>query len=218
MKKLAIVVMMIAIATFMAAAMASADGHGYHSWGIDGEYAMTGPGSCLYSHSAFDPTKHTLPATADNWIASKLTEGTWTFERDGTGKAQYNLHGIAASQAAFPTATGDTDAISFEFTYTIADDGTITGELVPGTYVDTFVKGPYAGLGLWSTFDQLSFFGRVSTDHKTLTLNSANEVQKADIFKITSGGTVHVGTLYEICNYGRVLIRVSDEESSMEHR
>jgi hypothetical protein len=205
MKKLAVVAIMTAIATFMAAAMASADDH--HSNDIQGDYAMTGPGSCLYSRVPFN-TNLTLP-DSNNWIASKLTVGTWTFERDRTGKAQYMLYGIATSQAAFPTATGDSDAVSFEFTYTVTEDGTITGELKPGTYVDTFVKGPFAGLGLWSTFDKLSFFGMVSTDHKTLTLNSASEVQTATVFKGTS--TTPLATLYEICNYGRILIRVSDE-------
>jgi hypothetical protein len=212
MRRLAVIVMMIAIATFMAAPMASAGGHGHHSWGIQGEYAMTGPGSCLYSRVPFKDN-HTAPDPNNSWIASKLTEGTWTFERHGEGRAQYNLHGIAGPQApAFPTATGDTDAISFEFTYTITDDGMITGKLKPGTYLDTFVKGPYAGLGLWSTFDQLSFFGTVSPDHKTLMLNSANEVQTADVFKTTTAGTVHITTLYEICNYGRILIRVDEDE------
>ena len=212
MKKLAVVVMTIAIATFMAAPMASANGHGHHSWGIQGEYAMTGPGSCLFSRVPF-ADNHTAPEPNNSWIASKLTEGTWTFERGGTGKAQYNLHGIAGPQApAFPTATGDTDAISFDFTYTITDDGMITGEMVFGTYLDTFVKGPFAGLGLWGTFDKLSFFGRVSTDHKTLTLNSANEVQRADVFSTIDGVTKHAATLYEICNYGRILIRVDEDE------
>ena len=209
MKKLAVIVMMIATVTFMAAAMASAGGHGHHSWGIQGEYAMTGPGSCLYSRVPFNDN-HQAPDPSNSWIAFKLTEGTWTFERHGTGKAQYNLHGIAASQApAFPLATGDTDAISFEFTYTITDDGMITGELVPGTYLDTFVKGPLASSGYWSTFDKLSFFGRVSTDHKTLMLNSANEVQTATIYL---GTTTNTRTLYEICNYGRILIRVDEDE------
>ena len=204
MKKLAAVVMMIAIAAFMAAGMASADGH--QGWGIDGEYAMTGPGSCLYSRVPFN-ANHTAPDPNNSWISSKLTVGTWTFERDGTGKAQYTLYGIAGPQApAFPTATGDADAISFDFTYTITDDGKITGELVPGTYVDTFVEGPFAGLGYWSTFDKLSFFGRISTDHKTLMLNSANEVQTATVF-LTPPET---RTLYEICNYGRILIRVGE--------
>ncbi len=211
MKKLAVVVMMIAMATFMATAMASADDHAW--WDIHGKYAMTGPGSCLYSRVPFNPNltvpTPTPPSPANNWIASKLTVGTWTFERDGTGKAEYTLNGIATSQAAFPTATGDTDAVSFEFTYTVAPDGTITGELKPGTYVDTFVIGPYAGLGLWSTFDKLSFFGTVARDHKTLTLNSASEVQTASVY-IGTTPPVYVESLYEICNYGRVLIRVDE--------
>jgi hypothetical protein len=208
MKKLGVLVMMIAIATFMAAPMASADGHGHHSWGIQGEYAMTGPGSCLYSRVPFNDKHQALDPT-NSWIASKLTEGTWTFERHGKGKAQYTLYGIAAPQPAFNNiGVGDSDAVSFEFTYTVMDDGTITGELVPGTYVDTFLTGPSAGNGWWSTFDKLSFFGMVSRDHKTLTLNSANEIQTATIFFSSTSSRL----LYEICNYGRTLIRVDEDE------
>ena len=127
MKKLAVVAVMTAIATFMAVPMASAANV---KNAIKGDYATTGPGSCLYSRSPFNANL-TLP-DSNNWIASKLAVGTWTFEKDGTGNAQFTVYGIATSQPAFPTATGDSSGISFEFTYTIANDGTITGEMTPG--------------------------------------------------------------------------------------
>ncbi|MFI5340490.1 MAG: hypothetical protein ACHQ7N_11710 [Candidatus Methylomirabilales bacterium] len=203
MKKLAAVVMMITMATFMVAAMASADDD--HGRGFHGQYAMTGPGACLYSLSPFSSIL-TLPGGND-WIASKLAVGTWTFERKGTGKAEITVYGIAAPQAAFPTGTGDSSALSWEFTYTVAADGTITGELMPGTFLGTYVTGPNAGYGLSYTVDTLSFFGTVSPDHKTLTLNSANEVQT---FVVYNSSGAPVKTLYAICNYGRVLVRTGE--------
>lgn len=55
-----------------------------------------------------------------------------------------------------------------------------------------------------------SLNGMVSSDHKTLTLASENEYRKYDLYSPT--GTLLGLKLYAICNYGRVLIRVSDQD------
>ena len=83
-----------------------------------------------------------------------------------------------------------------------------------GSYLATFETGPltgntftlqglaYLGTPPVLTPQALSFSGKVSTDHKTLTLDSANQIQKVSV----SNGV----TNYQICNVGRVLIRVSE--------
>jgi hypothetical protein len=190
MKKLAVVVMMIAIATFMAAAMASADDH--DGWGIHGQYAMTGAGTCIYAPGGFNA--NFTPIGPTNWSASNMVQGSWTFKRHGKGTTSGKLFGTAATPFAVPNATSI--EFAFDFTYTVTDDGTIAVEMVPGTFLATALTGPSAGLTY--TVDIYSFVGMVSPDHKTLTLNNANEVQTLSL----SNGT----TNHAICNIARVLI------------
>jgi hypothetical protein len=205
MRKLAVIVMMIALATVLPVTMASADDH-HHWWGIQGTYATTGPGACLYSLSGFN-SDLTVPSGGVSWIASKLAVGTWTFNRNGTGRAQDTVYGIAGPPYSSPT--GDSAEISYDFTYSVAHDGTITVEMLPGTFVGTYATGPNAGKEPPRTFivDKFLSFGKVSTDHKTLTLNSANEVQTFTIYR---PDLVNQLLVPAICNYGRVLIRVSE--------
>jgi hypothetical protein len=89
MKKLAVVVMMTAVATFMPAAMASAEHHDW--WGIHGEYAMIAAGSCLHSTLGFN-TDLTPKTGSVVWGAPVMTEGIWTFEHDGTGVVSLTNH------------------------------------------------------------------------------------------------------------------------------
>jgi len=203
MKKLAVFVMIPGL-VLMALAMASAEDH--HKWGIQGEYAGTGPGACLYSLSGFNADL-TVPAGGYSWIASKLLAESWTFNHNGTGKAQDTVYGIAGPP--YSTPTGDAAVISYDFTYTVAHDGTIAVEMVPGTFVGTYATGPNAGKDPPRSFvvDKLSAFGKVSTDHKTLSLYSANEVQTFTISRPDLGNQLVVPA---ICNYGRTLIRVDE--------
>lgn len=123
MKKQASVMMMIAITTFMAVAMTSADGN--HHWrGIHGDYAMTAIGSCLHSYQEFTgPIPGFLGIPPDVWGGSNMAQAIWTFERDGTGKVEGHnnttfappnpieppppIQGVGVGQGTF----------SFDFTY-----------------------------------------------------------------------------------------------------
>ena len=71
MKKLAVLMMIPALAMFMVPALASADdhGHGGAGHGIHGLYAVTGFSTC-------------------NPIGPAILEGDYTFNGDGTGSAQ----------------------------------------------------------------------------------------------------------------------------------
>jgi hypothetical protein len=206
MKKLASVMMMIAITTFMAVAMTSADGN--HHWrGIHGEYAMTGVGTCINSPGGFTQNL-TPPSGGLNFSGSNLFTGTWTFERHGHGKVEGLLFGTATSPYLNPNASQF--SIEFEFTYTLTNDGTINATMVDGTFLATGLTGPLAGatftvqgVDYLGTPEALLFSGKVSPDHNTLTLNSANQIQKITV----SNGF----TNYNICNVGRVLIRLDDD-------
>ena len=156
MKKLAIVVMMIAIATFMAAAMASADDH--DGWGIHGEYAMIAAGSCLHSTGGFNADL--TPVTGSVvWGAPVMTEGIWTFEHNGTGVATLTNHIITlppGDPTGTPVGVSQTVSTAVPFKYQVTPDGEITVQL-----------GPLP----------VNMAGMVSMDHKTLTLGSANQIQ-----------------------------------------
>jgi hypothetical protein len=211
MKRLAAVVMMIAIATVIAATLGSAQDSG---WGaIHGTYAMTGVGTCINSPLGFQAnfTPKFIPGTSTyglNFSGSNLYTGTWTFDGYGRGQVEGYLFGTATSP--YPTPNASMFSIKFDFTYTLTHDSTIDAKLTDGTFLATGISGPLAGAtyrveGITPSGDPqaLLFSGKASTDHKTLTLNSEDiQIQKI---------TVSTGmTNYQICNVGRVLIRVDE--------
>ena len=183
-KKLAVIVMMIAVTTFMVAAMVSADDH--NGWAIHGEYAVIGTGSCLHSTLGFQnlipPPGSPVwtPITGSVvWGAPIMWQGIWTFERDGTAVASLTNNIITLPPGDPlgnpPTPPGTRPVqFSFPFTYQVTPDGEIT-----------------------VAFGQMTLIGMVSMDHKTLTLGSANQVQQ-------------VPGSQAICNVGCVLIRLGE--------
>ena len=156
MKKLAAVVMMIAVTTFMGATV-SADDH--NGWAIDGEYAVIGTGTCLHSTLGFNADLTPITGSVV-WGAPIMWQGIWTFERNGTAVASLTNNIITLPPGDPlgnpPTPPGARPVhFSFPFTYQVTPDGEIT---VP--------------------FGQMTLIGMVSMDHKTLTLGSANQVQQ----------------------------------------
>ena len=195
MKKIALIGIIAALCMFMSAAVASAgDSH----WGaIRGNYEMIATGSCLHSSLGFDPTTAsglqawTPKAGSTVWGASTLTQGTWTFKRDGNG----TLTGInfvidfppvgSPDPPFFGSPVARQNAFTdFPFTYMVTHDGVITVQL--GS----------------QTLD-----GMISKDHKTITLGSANQPGK---FYYLDENGVYVQYGEVICSSGRVLIRVAD--------
>ena len=235
MKKLAVVGMIIAVATFMAVAMASANDH--HWGGIRGDYAMTGVGTCINSPGGFTANfapqgLAVLSGVSNNFSGSNLFTGTWSFERNGYGQVQGHLFGTATYPYPFPNASSI--YFSFSFTYSVTHDGTITAVMDEDSYLATFKTGPSTGMSFklkgfsppvtpptpladltqedTATPDPLSFGGRVSTDHKTITLDSANQIQRVRVYASPDGTGTPINRNYQICNVGRVLIRVSDQD------
>ncbi len=209
MKKLASVVMMIAIATFMAVA-ASADGH--HRGYIQGTYAMTGTSNCLWAVAGFDDHLNAI-AGKPVFGTHNSAQGNWEFWRNGTGHTTYTQFGITPPGPTIPPGTSPNASslkFDFKFTYTVTDDGQITVEMLPGTFQGDFLTGPNANLTPEKTFtiDNLTFVGSVSRDHKTLTLTGENDLTTLRQYQ---GGS-QVSVCPVICNTGRVLIRVSDQD------
>jgi len=195
-KKLAVFAVIVAVAMFIAAAMASADDNKWNAF--HGKYAATSMGSCLMTPKGFNPNL-TLVDPTTGYMNSNTAQTIWTFYPDGTGTAQGR--GVGLNDILPYYAAGSSNEISWQFTYNITHGGTITTDLIPGTYEGTFLQGPNKGFTF--TFDKLSDSGMVSQDHKTITLGSITE----DVVKLTtSNGIVHYG----ICFYGRVLTRLDE--------
>lgn len=172
MKKLAAVTMMIAVVAFMAA-MASAQHNG---WGaIQGTYAMTATGSCLHGSGPFDTTGD-VKRPPSGYISTFTGDGLWTFDSEGHGTFQVNQYCITPSPDMRATRT---IGPRLPFDYEIASDGEITVTLI----------------------NKLVLVGRISRDHKTMTLNSVHQEQTGG-----AGGP----TGFQICNVTRVLISVNE--------
>ncbi len=196
-EKLAVIVMIAAMAMFMTVATASADDNKWKAF--HGEYAASNVGNCLLTPFGFDPDKLTPNGPSSYIYNNAVTaQNIWTFNADGTGMVQGRQVGMLfAPNSPFAGST----EFSWQFSYDITDDGTITTALIPGTYEAKHLTG--ASKGLTYTIDKFSDSGMVSEDHKTITLGTPT----TEVMTYTdSTGLV----LYGICGFTRVLTRVGE--------
>jgi hypothetical protein len=121
--------------------MADPPGH------LRGQYAATIVGSCILAPFGFNPDS--TPINGVGLVSTFNREGIFTFEKDGTGSAEVIGSTINLSYpgpggvTVPPNAASNT--ISWDFTYTVTDDGMITITQVPGTYFSTNTSGTLAG-------------------------------------------------------------------------
>jgi hypothetical protein len=202
MKKLALLFVMIVLATCMAE-MASADDHNWWSdwWSsIQGTYEMVATGTCLHDKTGFifngnqeNPTLGApytaTPKSSDHFISAYMGEGTWTFHRDGTGTMQVTQNCI------LPDYSGNTAKVSQAFTPSPPQPWS---ETIPFTYaIDGSRIRVILPIGL--TLD-----GRISRDHETMTLQSAMPVPPQGV---QWNGLIGY---YQICTINRTLFRVNE--------
>jgi len=207
MRKLAVVVMMFAMAIAVTAALA--DDH-HHEWGLRGTYAMTGTGNYLWAPGGF------TNGFSNNAYASHVVmEGIWSFEPNGFGKVKFTQYGLAS-----PPMLGDNTGHSVQassITWSIAFQYKIENDKIRGWVIDTPGQ-PYDGeftsppgnLGLKVNVDKYSFSGIVSSDHKTITLNTLNEIQIYTLTPTDPYPHKDPWTCAAILNVGRTLIRIDD--------
>jgi hypothetical protein len=166
-KKLAVFVMIIALAIFMAVATASADGQKYRKT-LHGEYAFTGSGAGTLALTGFNEN-FTPKDPGSAWMGPNFWEGVYTFNRNGTGKmdAQQCYHD--GPNAPVPYSSGCAD-LSWEFEYEL-DGGAITFTFIPGTYYLKYTEGPNVGLKIILpslTEVNQPWTGRISPDGRNL--------------------------------------------------
>ncbi len=191
-KKLAVFVMIIALAIFMAVATASADGQEYGKT-LHGEYAFIGSGACTLAPGGFNENFTPVdPGTAS--MGPNLWEGVYTFNHNGKGKMETRQCYNDGPNAMFPYSSGCA-LLSWEFEYEI-DGGAITFTFIPGTYYLEYKEGPNVGVIPPINPPSLTVFnqpltGRISPDGKNLVVFYGGP------FKIE---ILDFGTFEVICN------------------
>jgi len=197
MKKLVLFVVIATIAIFTVVAMASAGDNLQKA--IRGQYAATGGGTCLVAPNGFDNLvpKPLPPEVGVFGLMTFTVEAVFTFTRDGKGHVERTCPTIHHAGNDFPLpypfATIAED--SWEFTYEVETDGSITLTQVPGSHSGKFISGllkdfPYINEGR-------NRRGKVSPDGKTIILNGGSP----DFVTNSEGGTFQM-----ICNDSAVLI------------
>lgn len=209
MKKLAVLMMIPALAMLMVPALASANW--YYWWTIQGTWKMSASGSCLHSELPYESGRFGwLTAKDDSRVYAGVTvaDGTWTFVSTGwlTGKGTYSQTIYAtvlpggAKDMPVETSPGVVELRPVrlemrvflppekpvEFNYEITPSGDITITEVNGVGVDK-VKFIHRG--------------SISADRKAMTLLTANQ-------PVNYGINLSANT---ICNFSRTLIKVGYE-------
>ena len=220
MMKLAVFVMITAIAMFTVVAMATAGEYLKPPTILEGQYASTGGGTCLEALTGFGiqtplitsgfPTLYDGRYVPSIWgaggpwvIMTYNSAAVWTFEQNGTGKVARTSSYIFFSPLGCPTCPWPSGATSHEtwnFTYHVGADGKIT-LTENGSYVSTWDSGLLEGTP-YSPFTGQGFNrrGTVAMDGMTIVLNGG----LPDII------TVPGAPSQLICNDSAVLVRIKD--------
>jgi hypothetical protein len=138
---LAVAAALVSIATLPAAAQ-DRDHDRDH---LKGTYFSTTESLCLVSQSGFNPNQTPIPPTDGNppaYAQSFRITGDFEIPRRWQRNGQFKELTIVHPPGS---ASVTSDEVSFLFTYTLADDGTLTIESVPGSVSGTLLTGPLAG-------------------------------------------------------------------------
>ena len=165
-KKLAVLVIIIAMASFMVAAMATADDREGRT--IHGKYAVTGSNACMAAFFGFDSDLQPNPIPPDAPPGTPASapfdnqtwEGEYTFKHSGKGAIEVTAHNVGVSP---PFGGGGSLSIHWDFNYTVDPGGKITFTLVPGSYVGQWLTGTLKGQGVFHDISD-SWHGVISPD------------------------------------------------------
>jgi hypothetical protein len=199
MKRLPAVVMMIATGVLMVTTIASAGGW----WGaIHGDYEMVATGACLHSKQPFvsnggnrtiaTPLVLSAPASTtdhpnDWFLSTYMGEGIWTFGNDGTGTMEVMQSCILPNKV--------TETLVPSYGLRDPQGNLLDWETIPFTYV---VEGNALTVTIAHPV-YLTLKGKISSDHKTLTLQSSMQQQ-------FNGGLGY----YQVCTITRTLTRTRE--------
>ena len=164
-KKLALVVIIVAIPMLIAVATASAAGKT-----IQGKYAVAGYATSLVAILGFNASLQANGGAGGPWFLAPATwSGVLTFNKDGTGSFTGIFGGLTVySSAIGAPPDGVAGNLTWGFTYTI-DNGNITFTYVKGTLEEDFTSGPSAPGKVYANNPQ-PWDGVISSDGKSIAL------------------------------------------------
>jgi hypothetical protein len=146
---------------------------------------------------------------------SFAVEGIRTFNGYGSGTVKGKVIDVVGRPTPgpggfphFPPSAGSAE-FSFNFTYSVNEDGSWTSAMVPGSFTETHLTGPRAGQT--STIDALPpVSGMVSRDGNTLIAMQSTAAVETHTH---SNGDVDP----QICHRSRVFIRLDDGDRDHDH-
>jgi hypothetical protein len=152
--------------------------------------------------------------TTKAFASTHATEGIFTFNGDGTGSVKGTDLAVTGpptpGPGGYPAFSPDagTDTFTHKFTYTVNGDGSWTANVVPGTFIFTFVRGGRAGqTGTIINYPQ--FAGLIGEDGRILeysTLSPTGQQMTIELFKYSNGDAWP-----RICHRSRVLAIMTSE-------
>jgi hypothetical protein len=203
-RNLAVIAIIIVVAPFIMAVMASAEP-------IKGQYASTGEGMCILAFLGFKPDltpsctqtpqgTTVCPALIQSWSG----EAVWSFNKDGTGSftalIQFVTESFQGPSGIVPPSAG-VQKLSGKIHYNVTDEGNITITADPGTYTAEWISGPNA-----NKIYHLNGWGRkgtVAPSGKIIILNSL----VTDVMSFMAPFVDLPPTAQVTCNGSNVLIR-----------
>jgi hypothetical protein len=175
---------------------------------LKGEYAFTNSFACLqapgtgpsgmpHPNAGFNP--NLTPIDGGAFSNSASTEGIYTLDGNGHGTVKSTTVSINPP----PPANAIQATTSYSITYAVNPDASWKADLVPGSFVSTFLAGPRTGQT--STLDKLSLVGLIGEGAKVLTLASVEPIVETQTF---SNGDVFP----RICHRSQVLVNMQSRD------
>jgi hypothetical protein len=166
---------------------------------LKGTYGFTGTAACLSTAAPGPGFNPNLTPTDGSFGQSFTSEGTRTFNGDGTGTVMASSMGTTIPANVNSASSDD---FSFSFTYTVNGDGSWTSA-VTGVETGTIKTGPRAEQ-TFTISNSPTSTGIISNNGSTLTLATLDPTIEIVTF---SNGDVHK----RICHRSRVFIRLGDD-------
>jgi hypothetical protein len=184
---------LLVVAATTASAAAFADDHTR----LHGTYAFTTTNSCIQTSASIGFDANFTP-NGPSAFFNVTDVGVRVFRADGTG----TLSARSVSVDAPPFAGAASGDYTFQFTYTIGEDGKLSITMVPGTYKATVLTGPRAGQT--EVRDIPVETGFIGEGARTIVLG-----QDAPVVNhvLISTGEQFV----RVCNRSRTMTRISDD-------
>jgi len=194
MKKLAVFLMIPALAMFMVPAMASANW--YYWWGIQGTWEMSASGSCLHSSEPYfqNPQRNnwwTAPSGSSVYAGVTVANGTWIFKPNGGGTYSQRIYATI-----LPGGADSMNGISVPLEVRVIPPLSVAE---PAAVAFTYTIEPSGDITVTETDSGIKHYGNISKDMNSMTLLTANNVQ------LFGGNFLHT-----ICNTARTLIKVQE--------